>query len=250
MGSWVALGVAMVKVIALVAVFFGVSMMNGKSSAAWGFEEKALLIFFKIEEIAHKRDNILHKIGVDHFAIWEANFHTMEESFHKEESLIGRFKIAQKLDSLIHRQDGFTQLKWYISDAEEKEFQRLEQSFDELYNHVKTISWIKKTGIFKQKSLEVFKKLFDVAKQRDDIIHLLGKDNFLAWEVSYHNAVAQFDTAETIEDKYEITKIISNLLYRQDEYFNQKWYVWPQQYITDEQEALYQQIQNDFEKIN
>lgn len=69
-----------------------------------GQEEKALMIFYKIEEIAHNRDNILHDIGKEHFKIWEANFHSIENEFHKTDDIIEKFKLAQEIDSLIHWQ--------------------------------------------------------------------------------------------------------------------------------------------------
>ena len=96
----------------------------------------------------------------------------------------------------------------------------------------------------------IFNKLYDIAKKRDAIIHVVNKDNFLAWEVSYHNYISSFENTEDIEERYQLSKTISNLLYWQDEYLIEKGYIGISGHITEEDEAEYKQTQMEFENLH
>lgn len=125
----------------------------------------------------------------------------------------------------------------------------MEDKFDTLYNSPKTIYRTGKSEAFKQQARSIFTQLQKIAEKRDEIIHILGKDNFLAWEAPYHDYVSKFEIEQNIEEKYQLTEMISNLLYRQDIYFKEKGYIGSQKYITDEEEKTYQQIQDEFNQI-
>ena len=214
-----------------------------------GQEEKALLIFYKIEEIAHNRDNILHDIGKEHFKIWETEFHSIEENFHKTDDLVQKFKRAQQLDSLIEWQNWFTTLRGYITQTEENTFKQLEAEFDGLYNKPVAVNRTGKSEMFKQQALIIFDQLQQIAQKRDKIIQILWSGGFYGWNVSYQDYASGFAMTNNIEEKYLLSQKMSNLIYRQDEYFKHEGYVGTGKYITNQEEKIYQQTQDAFNAL-
>lgn len=136
-----------------------------------------------------------------------------------------------------------------MSQAEEAKFNQLEAEFDGLYNKPAKIARIEKSGIFQEDAIAIFMKLWTIAEKRDAIIQMLGRDGFLAWNVSYKDYSSRFNAATTIEEQYELTKNISNLMYWQDEYFKQQGYIGSGKYISDEEETIYQKAQDAFNTI-
>jgi len=192
---------------------------------------------------------LFHRIGKEHFLIWEYNFHALQEQFHLASNIGEKFKIARKIDELIHWQDAYARSQNIISAADEAEFQLLEANFDLYYNIQPILSRTNKSDTFKNNANTIFSQLQTIATKRDEIIHILGKDDFLIWEKFYHEYVSQLETASTIEEKYTLMKSISNILYRQDNYFKYMGYVGQDKYITDKEEDTYQQIQQEFERL-
>lgn len=237
-------------IIAMVALFSSIYTIMNTSWCVGYDEEKGLLIAHQIEEIAWQRDALIHKIGKEHFKIWEANFHKIDKQFSEEKDLINKVKLAQRLDSLMRRQHWIVELTEYTNEAEEAALQILEQKFDLLYNTNRTIPRAERSDSFIQQALSVFTQLQIIGEKRDKIIHILGKDDFKIWEQSYHQNASRFSITNDIREKYELSKEISNLLDRQNEYFKQQEYIGPQKYITDEEEKIYEETQTAFTKLN
>ncbi len=246
--TWTGIGMTLMAIIAGVFISTLWSSMT-RTNASWNEWEKALLIFYQIEDIGIRRDLLFHRIGKEHFLIWEYNFHALQEQFHLASNIGEKFKIARKIDELIHWQDAYARSQNIISAADEAEFQLLEANFDLYYNIQPILSRTNKSDTFKNNANTIFSQLQTIATKRDEIIHILGKDDFLIWEKFYHEYVSQLETASTIEEKYTLMKSISNILYRQDNYFKYMGYVGQDKYITDKEEDTYQQIQQEFERL-
>lgn len=192
---------------------------------------------------------LFHRIGKEHFLIWEYNFHDLQEQFHLASNIGEKFKVAKKLDELIHWQDAYARSQNIISADDEAEFQLLEANFDLYYNIQPILSWTGKSDTFKNNANTIFSQLQTIAAKRDEIIHTLGKDDFLIWEKFYHEYIAQLEKTSDMEGKYTLMESISNILNRQDNYFRYMGYVGQDKYITDEEENTYQQVQSEFERI-
>lgn len=136
-----------------------------------------------------------------------------------------------------------------MTQAEEMKFNQLEAEFDSLYESPGIMSWIGKSDAFKQQASDIFDQLRNIAEKRDAIIQILGRDGFLAWNLSYQEYASKFATATTIEEKYELSKDISNLMHWQDEYFKQEGYIGSGKYISDEEEKIYQAAQDAFNAL-
>jgi hypothetical protein len=74
-----------------------------------GKEEEMLLIFYKIEDIAHQRQNIINQLGYKMPS--EEEFLSTEKEFHITQDLYKKYQLAQKLDKIIHAQDAFLEKK-------------------------------------------------------------------------------------------------------------------------------------------
>ena len=142
-------------------------------------ENSALVVFGKIDDIAHQRAAILRGVGEDHFLIWFADFNKVDSMFHESKDILEKYQLAKQLDGLIERENDYVVAKGYVTADEEFTFKQLEHTFDTLYNHPGALSFSGKTEEFKQNTLSLFDQLYDIAVQRNKVILALGKDHFL-----------------------------------------------------------------------
>lgn len=246
--TWTGIGMT---IMAIVAGIFISTLWTSviRTNASWNEWETALMMFYRIEDIATRRDLLFHKIGKEHFLIWEYNFHDLQDKFHLATSIGEKFKIARQLDELVHWQDEYARAQNIISSTDEAKFQLLEANFDLQYNIQPILSRTDKSDTFKNNASTIFSTLESIATKRDDIIHILWKKDFLIWEDFYHKYAEKLKTASSIEEKYILIKSISNILQRQDNYFRKMEYIGQDKYITDEEENIYVQTQYKFDKI-
>ena len=106
-------------------------------------------------------------------------FHKIDSSYHATNDIIAKFKLAQQLDSLIHREDEYMIKGSYVTPDQEANFNQLEHQFDSLYNFPQMVSFTGRSENFKQNALNIFTQLLAVADQRNSVINILGKDEFL-----------------------------------------------------------------------
>lgn len=112
-------------VLAMLIFFVPVQKISGQ-------EEKMLLIFYQIEDVAHQRQNVINSFGSGYKMPQEEEFIRLEKQFHASQDLYDRYQIARQLDEIIHVQDAYLNEIWYVNANanEDKYFHDLEARFD------------------------------------------------------------------------------------------------------------------------
>lgn len=99
------------------------------------------------------------------------------------------------------------------------------------------------TSWFEEKALAVFAQLVDIAHQRDDIIHQLGKDKPWPDEKLFHDTMDTFHATDDIHGKYELAKRIEIIIEEQDTFLDKIGY----QNVTGD--LKFHQIKAQFYKL-
>jgi len=98
--------------------------------------------------------------------------------------------------------------------------------------------------------LRIFKQFYDTAQAMDAIVHVIGKEYFLAREENYHKLyLPQYDQTSDLYQKYTLTKIIDNLLYRQNQFFHDKGYISADSYVNPNRDVFYHRISNELSAL-
>jgi len=101
---------------------------------------QALATFNKIEDIAHQRDHLIHEhmdSDIREWTTWhqwdnDSLFHETEKEFHRAENLNEKFRVARKLDELVHDQDVYLKRMWYTDIPWADKFDQIEAIFDQI----------------------------------------------------------------------------------------------------------------------
>ncbi len=243
-----AVGRGTFKIIAFIFFVFSAALFTSPGTAG-SDENNALVVFGKIDDIAHQRAAILRGVGEDHFLIRFADFNKIDTLYHASKDLIEKYQLAKQLDGLIERENDYVVAKGYVTADEEFAFKLLELTFDTLYNRPWALVFSGKTEEFKQHTLSLFNQLYAIAEQRDKVITILGKEHFLWRVLSYNQNFVEFYQTKDLQKKYELAQIMDNLIYRQDYYFHLKWYIGDKWYITTGDDAIYHQVQEQFSTL-
>jgi hypothetical protein len=94
------------KIVAIIAVFLGITITTGRSSADNEGAEmyQALESFNQIDDMAHTKINEILAKGNPNHMTGEVMFRELDAEFHKAKNLNEKFRAAKKLDAFIDRQ--------------------------------------------------------------------------------------------------------------------------------------------------
>lgn len=116
--------------VALTILILSFWMSFFQTSTIWSQEEKALLIFHQIDDIAHQREKIIEDLW--YTMPQKERFHTIEKQFHEAKDLYQKYEIAKELDKIIHVQDAYLDEIGYSNLSWDENFHQLEEGFDQI----------------------------------------------------------------------------------------------------------------------
>ncbi len=96
-------------------------------------------------------------------------------------------------------------------------------------------------GYEETKALFIFSQIDDIAHQRAVILKWIGEDHFLIWFADFYKIDVLYHEASDITTKFKLAQQLDSLIYRQDAYLV-KW-----SYVTPDQEAIFNQLEKEFD---
>lgn len=163
--TWLSIGIAAILIVTMFFIQYIWGSLEKKQ--AWSQEEKALLIFYQIDEVARKRRNTMDTLlsllntwnleGIDSWVImknwnilgtwvfletWnyleilrnisqkqQEQFHALENTFFETKDIYKKYAIAKELIKIIDEQDAYLHDIGYKNTVEDTIFYQLKNQF-------------------------------------------------------------------------------------------------------------------------